>query len=461
MQIRRNTKAFKTILEIVTTCQSRADRQDLIRLYITKAGRSIQDRISVESIQGDVDFFYDLNYQAVLNNLKSSTHQLYQSDDLPGIYFFHSTLSKDWDETPFEFDPKVSKEFSSLPELPTVREKGSTAKFDITAASTPTSTHRVKKEKEKPAAPKPTMIVHRREQPDYKLKHEIEFTDLSKVFFRQAKLNKKDVLDHYNKISDYLLPYLKDRPLHVRLQSESGPNTPRKNFDELPKRILQEKPRWLSGSANGLLCNDKEHLLFYVENECVEFDASLSRKHSVDSPDYIMIGVESGSEFSKVIDVVNIMSEIFEGLQLTTHLKIDGISGLHIYIPVESKTAFETTKDVAAMICKLVRLKIPGLVSLIESDDNSYGKVTLDHTLNEEGKAIVAPYSFVAGGFATIATPIEWEEVNEELKPENFTHEMIFDRLKKIGDPFETLFKKKVNASELLVRLENNYGFLF
>src|ERR1044071_6581489 len=137
MQIRRNTKSFKTILEIVTTCLTRPDRRDLVRLYITKAGTSIKDRIPVEAIQGDTEFFYDLNYQSVLNNLNASSHQLYQSDDMPGIHFFHS-LNKEWDETPFEFDPKIKEIFSSLPELPTVRERSAPTELVSPTQSTPT-----------------------------------------------------------------------------------------------------------------------------------------------------------------------------------------------------------------------------------------------------------------------------------------------------------------------------------
>jgi len=38
--------------------------------------------------------------------------------------------------------------------------------------------------------------------------------------------------------------------------------------------------------------------------------------------------------------------------------------------------------------------------------------------------------------------------------------EEIFKRLKQEGDPFKTLFKKKVNADSLLDRLEENYAFL-
>ena len=76
MLIRKNTKAFKTILQIVSECQSRPDREQLIRLFITRAGNTVKDRISVESIQGDAALFYEMNYQTVLNSLRSSNHQL-------------------------------------------------------------------------------------------------------------------------------------------------------------------------------------------------------------------------------------------------------------------------------------------------------------------------------------------------------------------------------------------------
>ncbi len=129
MLIRKNTKAFKTILEIVTACQSRSDREKLIRLYITRAGHTIADRISIEGIQGDAQVFYEMSYQTVLTYLNSSNHQVHHSDDIPGIYFFRSTSNKVWDEAPFEFDEAVKKEFASLPELPVLRKKGKAEKF--------------------------------------------------------------------------------------------------------------------------------------------------------------------------------------------------------------------------------------------------------------------------------------------------------------------------------------------
>src|SRR4026207_2273784 len=152
MLIRKNTKAFKTILEIITSCQTRADREKLIRLYITRAGHTIKDRINVEGIQGDSAVFYEMNYQAVLTYLQSSNHQLHQSEDIPGIYFFRSTSNKVWDEMPFEFDEAVKKEFASLPDLPVLRKKEKAEKYVFPAAESKTET-KVKKEKTK--TPKP------------------------------------------------------------------------------------------------------------------------------------------------------------------------------------------------------------------------------------------------------------------------------------------------------------------
>jgi len=435
MQIRRNTRAFKSILEIVTSCRDRADRQDLIRLYITRAGQRIADRIAIEGTKSEAAFFYDLGYQAILNNLNSSNHQLYQSDDVPGIYYFHSTISKDWDEAPFEFDTRVKEEFSSLPELPATREKGKEKEFVLPTQTSKTETGKAKPAKKEaaPAPGKATMFINRGpKQPDYKLKHEIGFSDLDRLAFRNPSVTKKDVLDYYDRISEYILPYLKDRA-----------------HDVVPKKEISDTPSWLKETVN-----DREHLLFYVEQGATEFRISTSRR---DNPDYSIIVIESGSEFTKAIDVANYAKPIFDGLKLPSFVKTDGVSGLHVYIPLDGESDIETSKNFSEYICKLIRLKVPDLVTF----DGAYGKVTLGYDLNEEGKTIVAPYSLVSNTAALVATPLSWDEIEEGLKPEDFNYESVMSRLKKVGDPMEGFLKKKVNAGEMVERMEENYGFLF
>ncbi|MEJ1237340.1 hypothetical protein WBG78_04365 [Chryseolinea sp. T2] len=479
MLIRKNTKAFKTILEIVSTCQDRPDRDKLVRLYITKAGHSIDDRINVEGIQGESGLFYEMTYQTVLSNLQSSNHQLCVSDNIPGIYFFHSTSNKIWDEAPFEFDEEIKSEFSSLPELPAVRKKEKTAKFEITGPNQKSESSPAKKDKAtasntkadvgKAAKPvKLQAVPTGAKQPDFDLKHEIHFSNLDRIIFRDSKLDKRGLLEYYNEISDYLLPYLKDRLLWTKRDTDTLKPPIEMTVGTLFRNNEDELPRWiktqLTGSRqkkNNLQCNDREHLLFYVENGSLQFDHELSKIKHHDTPDYLIIGIDSPEfDITKAIDVALAANEVLEGLQLRSCPKTDGVSGFHIYISLETTSTFDTSFKVAEYICKLIGLKIPDRVSLIGSESHGYGKVTLDYSMNAPDKAIVAPYSLVPGQSTIVATPLLWDEVSKDLRVEEFNHETIFKRLKHSGDPLENL-KKRVNADDLLERLETHYSFLF
>ena len=237
----------------------------------------------------------------------------------------------------------------------------------------------------------------------------------------------------------------------------------RKNIASLSKRPSQEIPDWVQfvkvDDGEMFLCNDKEHLLLYVELGCVEFDPCLSRKKSLSSPDYIVIGIDS-SDFSRTIEVAQTTHDVLEGLRLPGHIMTDGVSGLHVYIPLDSRSDFDVSIKVAEYICKLVRLKLPNVVVLQGSNENDYGKVVLDPTLNTNTTGVVAPYSLVAEGAAIVATPLSWDEVTDGLRIDDFNYKTIFGRLKNDGDPFEDFLKKKADAAELLERLEENYSFL-
>ncbi len=470
MLIRKNTKAFKTILEIFTTCMDRPDRENLIRLFITKAGNTVHDRISIEGIEGNASLFYEMNYQAVLNSLRSSNHQLHESDDVPGLYFFHSTSNKSWDETPFEFDEAVKKEFASLPDLPIVRKKEKVQKTALPVAkpgSVTKATAKSAAKKDGKAAKSQKADLRRPEQPDYGLKREIDFDFLDKVIFRHSRLSKKDVLDYYDKISEHLLPYLKDRPLAVRLHSDLARTKLFSTLEslsngsiELPGWINKVKQEGQNGDEHFIICNDREHLLFFVNIGCVEFHTALSRSRSLEMPDYMILAFESpGEGIAEAAENAARAKEIFDALGLPAFVKSDGTSALHVYIPLDGKSKYQSSVEAAEYLAKLIQVKTRGAVSLKGSDDTTYGKVAVDYLINGGALGVIAPYSLVQGESAIVSSPLSWDEI-EDNRLEEFNHETIFARLKE-GDPMQNLGRKKVSADELLSRLTENYSFLF
>lgn len=67
---------------------------------------------------------------------------------------------------------------------------------------------------------------------------------------------------------------------------------------------------------------------------------------------------------------------------------------------------------------------------------------------HREGKTIVAPYSPRGNEAGLIATPLNWDEVNDTLKPTLFTIPAVLERLKRKGDPFRN-FRHEVNSNNL------------
>jgi bifunctional non-homologous end joining protein LigD len=459
MIIRKNTKAFKSIVGIVTACEARPDRNKLIRLYITKAGHSVEDRISIEAIEEETDVFYNLTYAAVLENLKSSDHQLHSSDDIDGLYYFHTTSNKVWDQNPFEFDDRIAKEFTDVEELPITRKRG-------TPIKPPPPAKQKGKSKKKEATPARKSAP---KQPAYKLKHKIEFTDLNKVVIKRSGLTKRDILDYYNEIAGYILPYLKDRPQLIRLRSERGglneyqtgdDLTP--NAEELPAGIHAAITTPRSKTKQDILfCNTKEHLLYYIERGAVDFYPQHVRAKSATYPDYCVLGIEAGGNTpEKVIDVARMSHHILTALNIPSFIKTDGTSGFQIYIPLDGKSSTDDSQALAQNICKLVLLKFPDRATLRAPGEYSLGKIILDCHLNDNQQTIVAPYS-IAADTATVATPLYWEEVTKGLSIEKLNYKTTLKRLKETGDPFEDLFKKKINAKEIAAHIEKHYAFLF
>ena len=67
---------------------------------------------------------------------------------------------------------------------------------------------------------------------------EVSFSNLDKIFWTETKdhqtLTKGDLIDYYDRISDHILPYLKDRPLSLSRYPDgaSGKHFYHKNWDK-------------------------------------------------------------------------------------------------------------------------------------------------------------------------------------------------------------------------------------
>ena len=266
--------------------------------------------------------------------------------------------------------------------MPAVRKKEKSQRFVFPTGK---SESKPAAQKEKSKAPKAAAVKvadTATKQPDYKLKHKIHFTGLERIIFRQPKIEKKDVLDYYDKIAAYLLPYLKDRVQYTRRYSGGSQEPIEMSVEALFADDEDHVPNWIrpklisenKDEKQMLLCNEKEQLLFYVEAGCLEFRPCNSRTKSLRSPDYIVLAIDSPDyESTKAIEAAAEKEILMAEASTLKTMEIRA----HVYF-IESKKYVKST-GLASYICKTrPRRCLPGGLEGIEE---VVRKVSVDFAL--------------------------------------------------------------------------------
>ena len=289
--------------------------------------------------------------------------------------------------------------------------------------------------------------------------HKLKITNLNKIYWPEEGYTKGDVIDYYQQIAPYILPYLKDRPesLNRHPSGITGENFFQKDMGHtLPEWILSQKVFSESNKKdiNYLICQDKETLMYLNNLGCIEINPWHSRIQNLDFPDYTMIDLDPGENtFDEVIEVALVVKEILDKAGADAYIKTSGATGMHIFIPLGAKYDFDQSKNFANIIVELVHEILPNLTSLERSTKERRKQIYLDYLQNRTGQTIASVYSLRPKAGATVSTPLEWKEIKKGLHPSQFDIKNIFKRLEKKGDLFKNVLGKGVDMEKCLKKL--------
>jgi bifunctional non-homologous end joining protein LigD len=288
----------------------------------------------------------------------------------------------------------------------------------------------------------------------------LKLSNLGKLYWPEEGYTKGDMIRYYDRISDYILPYLKDRPESLRRSPEGA-----KGFSFFQKDMPPTTPDWIfqkkiwseSNEAyiNYMFCQNKASLLYMANLGCIEINPWNSRLGSLDKPDYIVIDLDPQNvPFSEVINVALAVKSVLDKMSIDGYCKTSGSRGLHIYIPMGAKYDYEQAKNFAQLIAGMVNERMPEITSVERAPAKRKNKIYLDFLQNRSGQTLAAPYCLRPKPGAKVSAPLQWEEVKEGLNPAAFTIETIFDRLEKAGDLFKPLLNNKgIDMEKVLLML--------
>jgi bifunctional non-homologous end joining protein LigD len=292
-------------------------------------------------------------------------------------------------------------------------------------------------------------------------KSAVAVTHPDKIYFTKPERTKGEMLDYYERMSDTILPYLKDRPMVLNRHPNGAakPGFYQKDSSDLHLPDFVETAMIHSDSNDKdiryVVVNNKETLLYVANLGVIELNPWNSRVQSLDRPDFYVIDLDPGmNTFDEVIEVAQTTKEVLDMSCEVSYPKTSGKSGIHIYIPLHAKYEYAQVRDFAGLLVQLVHRRLPEITSIERSPAKRKNKIYLDWLQNRTGQTLAAPYSLRPTPEATVSTPLEWREVKKGLKPTDFTIDNIFDRLEKKGDLWKPILGKGVDLSASVKCLE-------
>jgi bifunctional non-homologous end joining protein LigD len=199
-----------------------------------------------------------------------------------------------------------------------------------------------------------------------------------------------------------------------------------------------------------MVVDSREALRWLAQMSVLTIHMWSSRGASLDQPDWLVFDLDpaKGKGFEQAIEAAGVIRSLLDKLGLPGVPKTSGKRGIHVFIPLASGYTHEQAVDFACSVSAAVAARVPS-ITVERSIAKRRGRLYLDCLQNGYGKTMVAPYSLRAADGAPVSAPIRWEEINKKLDPKKFNLRTMPDRLAKVGDLFEAVFKNRAKLPEL------------
>ncbi len=246
----------------------------------------------------------------------------------------------------------------------------------------------------------------------------VALTDLSFVLFRRAAQTKGDLLRYYVAVAGVLLPALADRPTEL---------------------VAAPGARGDADARVGVSSVDTLARLI----ECVQLGAVClrpwcARLTSADAPDYVALTVQSGSAApDRLATAGRWIEEELAALGLNGVPVLGGTRALHVLIPMPAATHESAARLVGELVASRVIARHPEHAVLVGNGTTGLATdalVSLRVIPNALERAAIAPYSVLPDDDASVAAPVEWQELDEALQPRAITMLTMPPRLAARGD---------------------------
>ena len=289
--------------------------------------------------------------------------------------------------------------------------------------------------------------------------HAVRLTNLRKPFWPERGITKGDLLQYYADVAPVLLPHVRGRAMVMKRYPHGAAG----EFFFM-KRAPTPRPPWIrtcaithdSGNIIDFpVIDDVPSLLWVINLGCIDLNQWYARCDDVDRPDYVHFDLDPGpgATFNQVCRTALILRDGLVTLRMKPLVKTSGSKGLHVYVPIVRGPVQKQVWTFAKALAVELASRYPALMtSEYRVARRPKGRVLVDYNQNAWGRTLASIYSVRPTPLATVSTPVDWAEVEQGIRIEDFRVDNVRDRIAARGDLWKPLLlaKGRVNLMTLL-----------
>ncbi len=286
----------------------------------------------------------------------------------------------------------------------------------------------------------------------------VKLSHPDKPYFPEAGISKRDLAIFYDAIADRMVPYLRDRPLALvrcpdgwRGQCFYQKHADRSVNAAVPRIAVPES----GGTATYFGANSAQALAGLVQWGVIELHPWGSRAPRLDRPDRLIFDFDpdEGVGWTPLVEAVSTLRVLLDDLGLEGFLKTTGGKGLHVVVPIRATLEWDEAKGFARAVADFLVRTFPDRFTATVSKARRKGRIFIDYLRNAEGATAIAPYAVRARANAPVSTPIDWSELDSDVRFDRFNVRTVTERLAaRRDDPWAAFAKTRQSVTRAAFR---------
>jgi bifunctional non-homologous end joining protein LigD len=261
----------------------------------------------------------------------------------------------------------------------------------------------------------------------------VRLSSPEKVLWPDTGFTKRDLWDYLHAAADRLLPHLADRPLSVK-RFPRGIGHEGFFQKNLPDHAPDHVRRWRQWAASAdrevayAVVDDVDDLAWFAQQNTIEFHPAVVRIDRPERPDHLVVDIDPGARDVPPARAARWVREVLDELGLAARVKTSGGRGVHVAVPVERRYGADLVRPLTLAIARMTVDRHPRDLTVEMRKAGRDGRTLLDWSRSTPGATVIAAWSPRARAEATVATPLHWSEVTDDLDPTGWTIATVLDR---------------------------------